>query len=147
MKFSEVTTGRVFVIRLEDGEIIHDQIEHFARHHQVKCASIIALGGIDKGSILIAGPEDGRSVKIIPAEIMLDNVFEITGTGTIFPDKNNNPLVHMHISCGRNDKTYTGCIQRGVKVWQVLEIILTEITNCTSQRIADSITGFKLLHP
>ncbi len=147
MKFSEVTTGRVFVIRLEDGEIIHEKVEEFARKKHIKCASLSALGGIDKDSILITGPEQGRAEKIIPTETILDDVYEITGTGTIFPDIDNNPELHMHISCGRKDKTITGCIRRGVKVWHILEIILTEITDCNSVRLTDLSTGFDLLNP
>ncbi|NIT59971.1 MAG: DUF296 domain-containing protein, partial [Aliifodinibius sp.] len=31
MKYSEAKQGRIFVIRLEDGDIVHDEIERFAR--------------------------------------------------------------------------------------------------------------------
>lgn len=147
MKFSEAGFGRIFIIRLEDGEIIHEKIEEFALQQKIKCASVSVLGGIDKGSILITGPEDGRANKIVPAETILDNIYEVTGTGTIFPDKNNIPVLHMHIACGRNDKTITGCVRRGVKVWHILEVILTEITNCSSARLPDTFTGFELLNP
>ena len=43
MKFSEARQGRVFVIRLEDGEIIHETIERFAGEQGIKAAALILL--------------------------------------------------------------------------------------------------------
>jgi len=93
------------------------------------------------------GPENGRSNPVIPIETVLNNVYEIAGTGTLFPDDEGNPILHMHIACGRNTDTITGCVRRGVKVWQVMEVILTELTNCSAVRTLDKKTGFKLLNP
>ena len=31
MKYSEAKPGRIFVIRLEDGDIVHEAIESFAK--------------------------------------------------------------------------------------------------------------------
>jgi hypothetical protein len=30
-------------------------------------------------------------------------------------------MLHMHMACGRNTDTITGCIRNGVTVWQVIE--------------------------
>lgn len=35
MKYSEAKQGRTFVIRLEDGDIIHEEIEQFAKDHSI----------------------------------------------------------------------------------------------------------------
>ncbi len=78
-------------------------------------------------------------------EYVLDNVYEVTGTGTIFPDEKGNPILHMHISCGRKSSTVTGCIRNGVKVWQIMEVILFELIDTKALRTFDSNTGFKLL--
>ena len=147
MRYSEAKQGRTFVIRLEDGDILHEEIENFARDKKIIAASVIAVGGADKGSKLVVGPEDGRADKINPMQHTLEDVCEISGTGTIFPDDEDNPILHMHIACGRKDKTVTGCVRAGVKVWQVMEIILHEITNTKAQRTMDKATGFKLLQP
>ena len=53
----------------------------------------------------------------------------------------------MHIACGREENTVTGCIRNGVKVWQVMEIILTELLENSATRQYDPKTGFKLLEP
>jgi predicted DNA-binding protein with PD1-like motif len=147
MRYSEAKQGRTFVIRLEDGDIIHEEIERFASEKSIKAASVIAVGGADKGSKLIVGPEEGRADKINPMQHTLEDVCEISGTGTLFPDDEGNPILHMHIACGRKNKTITGCVRAGVKVWHVMEIILYEITNTEAKRTIDEATGFKLLQP
>jgi len=53
----------------------------------------------------------------------------------------------MHIACGREDETVTGCVRAGVKVWHVLEVILVELTDSTAVRKMEETTGFKLLQP
>jgi predicted DNA-binding protein with PD1-like motif len=147
MKYSEAKPGRIFVIRLEDGEIVHEVIEAFALEHSIRAASLVVVGGADKGSKLIIGPEKGRSFPIVPMELILDDVYEVTGTGTIFPDDEGNPILHLHMACGRNSSTVTGCIRQGVKVWHVLEVILFELTDTQARRLPDTATGFKLLIP
>jgi predicted DNA-binding protein with PD1-like motif len=147
MLYSEAEYGRVFIIRLEDGDIVHKEIEKFAEEKAINAAGLIILGGADKDSILVAGPEKARTKPVRPMNIILDNVHEITGTGTLFPDKNNKPVLHMHISCGRKTDTKTGCIREGVKVWHVMEVILFELVNTKACRKPDSETGFELLVP
>lgn len=147
MKYSEAKQGRVFVIRLEDGDVIHEEIEGFAREKKIAAATLTAVGGADKGSKLIVGPEEARATMICPMTHILKDVHEATGTGTLFPDDDGNPLLHMHLACGRKEKTVTGCVREGVKVWHVMEVILTELTGSTATRRPDPATGFKLLIP
>lgn len=147
MKYSEAKEGRVFVIRLEDGDILHESIERFATEKSIKSATVIAVGGADKGSVLTVGPVDGRESPVTPMTLELDDVYEISGNGTLFPDDEGKPVLHMHIACGRKDKAITGCVRTGVKVWQVMEVILTELLDCSAARIPDPETGFKLLQP
>ncbi len=147
MKYSEAKQGRTFIIRLEDGEILHEEIEAFAVEHSVNAAAVIALGGADEGSKLVVGPEQGRSTPVIPMEHILNDVHEIAGVGTIFPDKDHTPVLHMHIASGRRDETITGCVRRGVKVWQIMEVILFELVDSSARRTFDTQTGFELLEP
>src|SRR3972149_7833323 len=142
MKYSQAKLGRVFVIRLEDGDIIHEAIESFAREHAIGAATLVIGGGADKGSRLVVGPEDGRATPVIPMDLMLENVHEVAGVGTLFPDDEGNPVLHMHMACGRNDETITGCIRTGVKVWHVMEAVLFELENSTAVRRPDKDTGF-----
>ena len=147
MRYSQAKQGRTFIIRLEDGDIVHKEIEIFSRKESIKAAALIILGGADKGSKLVVGPEHGRREPIIPMEHILDNVHEIAGTGTIFPDEKGKPILHMHMACGRKTSSVTGCIRKGVKVWHVMEVILFELVDTTAARAFDPITGFELLRP
>jgi predicted DNA-binding protein with PD1-like motif len=147
MIYSQATRGRTFVIRLEDGDILHEAIESFARENTISAAALIAVGGADKGSRLVVGPTDGRAKPVEKMALTLHDVYEISGTGTIFPDRNGNPILHMHLACGRNDHSVTGCVQRGVRVWHVMEVIVTELTDTNAMRLPDDATGFELLNP
>ena len=80
-------------------------------------------------------------------EHLLDNVHEVVGTGTIFPNEKGETTLHMHIASGRHTDTVTGCIREGVKTWHVLEVILIELIESTAKRTLDSVTGFELLNP
>jgi predicted DNA-binding protein with PD1-like motif len=147
MKYSEARLGRIFVIRLEDGDIVHEAIESFARENSIKAATLVILGGADRGSRLVVGPQDGRATPVLPLSFLLDNVHEVAGVGTIFPDDEGNPNLHLHMACGRKGETVTGCARAGVKVWQVMEAVLFELTGSTGVRRTDKVTGFKLLQP
>lgn len=147
MKYSQANQGRTFVIRLEDGDIVHEEIERFAREKSIGAAALIAVGGAEMGSKLVVGPEEGRAEHVSPMEHVLENVHEITGTGTLFPDEKGNPTLHMHMACGRETSTVTGCVRNGVKVWHIMEIILFELVDTTGIRVLEPTMGFVLLQP
>lgn len=147
MKYSEAKQGRVFVIRLEDGDIVHESIEAFALKQSISAASLIVLGCADEGSTLVVGPEEGRASPVNPMTHVLDGAHEVAGVGTIFPDDTGNPTLHMHMACGRTTTTTTGCVRRGVRVWHVMEIILFELLDSTGGRLLEPTTGFNLLNP
>jgi predicted DNA-binding protein with PD1-like motif len=147
MQYSQAKQGRIFVIRLEDGEILHKTIEKFAAEQGIKAAYMIILGGADSQSRLVAGPENGQASPVIPMVHELSNVHEIVGTGTLFPDEEGRPNLHMHVAAGRNDSTITGCVRSGMKTWQVAEVVLVELLDSTAVRRLEPDLGFKLLKP
>ena len=145
MKYSEARLGRIFILRLEDGEIVHQEIEKFARKQSIHSAVVTIIGGTDKDSKLVTGPQHRRQFPTMPIEHVLENVHECEGVGTLFPDENGEPILHMHMACGRRSSSVTGCIRPGVKVWQIMEVVLFELTDCAALRAHDPNTGFKLL--
>ena len=148
MKSSQAQLGRVFILRLEDGEIVHECIERFAAERGITHAALTLHGGADDGSLLVVGPRENRSPPpIAPQTAALAGVHEVVGTGTLFPDRDGVPILHVHLACGRGENTVTGCIRTGVKVWHVLEVVLTELVGSTARRRPDSATGFELLEP
>ena len=147
MKYSQARQGRIFILRLEDGEIVHEVIEKFADEQKIKAATLLVLGGADDGSRLVVGPESDRGLPLNPMKRVLKNAHEVTGTGTLFPDENGSPLLHMHMACGRKDTTTTGCIRAGVKVWHVMEVVIFELMDTTARRVVEHPLGIKLLQP
>ena len=147
MKYSQARQGRMFVIRLEDGDVVHEVIENFAMQQSISAATLIVLGCADEGSTLVVGPREGRTLPIEPMTHILQNVHEVAGVGTVFPDDEGKPVLHMHMACGRRAETTTGCVRRGVKVWHVMEVILFEILDSTGVRLLEPASGFDLLSP
>ena len=148
MKYSQASLGRVFVLRLEDGDIVHECLERLAREQAIRAAGLIALGDADAGSRLIAGSEEGRANPMVFVERLLDDAHEVAGVGTIFPDEEGNPIPHVHMACGRKDSVVVGCVRAGVKVWHVMEIIVVELRDSTAvRRFETGLPGFKLLNP
>ena len=145
MKFSECKPGRIFVLCLENGDIVHQVIEQFARDQSIAAASLVIIGGADKGSTLIVGPEQENEIPVTSLEYVLENVHEIAGAGTLFPDDQGNPVLHLHMACGRKSSTRTGCIRRGVRVWHVMEVVLFELLESNGRRVFNPETGFTLL--
>ncbi len=147
MRYCQARQGRVFVVRLEDGDIVHECLERLAQAERLRAASIMILGGLDSGSRLVVGPEDGRARPVRPMSRTVEDVREVVGVGTLFPDDAGNPEVHVHMACGRETQTMTGCIRGGVRVWQVMEAIVVELLDTDATRRLDQATGFKLLSP
>lgn len=147
MKYSEAKMGRVFVVRLEQDEILHEVIEKFAADKKICAAACIALGAADKGSRFVVGPEDGNARPVVPMELLLAEAHEIAGTGTIFPDEEGSPMLHMHLATGRQDSTITGCVRKGVKVWQIIEVIIFELLDTEAMRKKSEPVGFFVLEP
>ena len=148
MKYSQASLGRVFVVRLEDGDIVHECLERLAREQGIRAAGLIALGDADAGSLLIAGTEAGRADPLVFVERVLDEAHEVAGVGTIFPDEDGNLISHVHLACGRQDSLVVGCARTGVKVWHVMEVIVVELLDCQAvRRFESGLPGFKLLNP
>lgn len=147
MEYSEASTGRTFVLRLQSGEILHETVEEFAAKNNVTAATVIAVGGADAGSKLTVGPAVPITSPVKPLYHTLDAPHELTGSGTIFPDAEGKPIMHMHCSCGRDGRAVTGCVRSGVKVWLVMEVVITELRDCKAKRLIDNKSGFELLVP
>ena len=147
MRYSQARQGRVFILRLEDGEVVHAVIEQFAKDHDIHAAALVIIGGADANSRLVVGPESDRDLPLKPMERVLEHAHEVTGTGTLFLDDSGQPLIHMHMACGRQDRTITGCIRQGVKVWHIMEVILFELVNTTARRVEEAPLGLKFLQP
>lgn len=144
MIYSEGKIGRIFVIRLEDGDKLPDCIEKFAADHDIKVGQAILVGGI-KGGDVVVGPRENRTMPPDPMVRGLDGVHEVAGVGVLVPDKDGKPNFHIHAAMGRAGFTVTGCLRKGVETWLVGEVVLYEILGANMARLPDKDSGFDLL--
>src|SRR5512136_1950076 len=146
MKSSEGKLGRVFVIRLEDGDMLPGCIEKFAEKKGISVGHAILVGGIGEGKNVV-GPRDSHKMPLEPMLLPIDGAHEVEGVGVLAPGENGKPVLHMHAALGRSGQTMAGCLRPGVTAWMVGEVILYEILGAKVARVKDKKSGFALLQP
>ena len=146
MKTCEGQIGRVFVIRLENGDVVPECIERFAEGKGVSVGHVILVGGIGDGQIVV-GPRRTDAMPPDPMLIPVDGAHEVVGVGVLAPGPDGKPALHIHAALGRSGQTKTGCLRPGVTTWLVCEAILYEIVGTHAARVRDEQSGFALLEP
>lgn len=144
LKSVEMTRGRVFVATLETGEAIRTSIEGFCRDNGVRNAKVTIIGGMASGSSFVCGPvlEGGKeTAPIRPITSGTEGPTEFHGSGTVFPDADGNPKLHLHGSLGREGSSSTGCFREGAVAWLTMEIIIEELIGEGAGRVQDSRLG------
>ena len=144
MKASEGRVGRVFVIRLDDGDVVPECIERFAEEKGISVGHVILVGGIGEGEIVV-GPRCSEERPPQPMLLPIDSAHEVLGVGVIAPGEDGKPILHIHAALGRSGQTMSGCLRPGVTTWLVGEVILYEIIGAEVVRIRDEESGFALL--
>jgi len=146
MKATEGRTGRVFVVRLENGDRLPECLERFAAENGIRAAQVLLLGGIGDGEVVV-GPRKSDVMPPDPVLLPVDGAHEVAGVGLIAPDEEGRPVLHIHAALGRGGRTMTGCLRPGVGAWLVGEAVVTEILDVSSVRRKDPASGFALLDP
>jgi predicted DNA-binding protein with PD1-like motif len=144
MKAAEGQVGRVFVIRLEDGDMIPECIERFAAEKGVSVGHAILIGGIGGGEVVV-GPRRSDTMPPDPMLLPVDGAHEVAAVGVLAPGDDGKPALHIHGALGRSGKTTTGCLRPGVETWLVAECVLYEIVGAQVERRHDPACGFALL--
>jgi predicted DNA-binding protein with PD1-like motif len=145
MQYQEGSIGRVFALRLEEGDRLPDTLESFARQQIIGAAMVIYVGGAKEGSRLVVGPDASQPDTIVPLVHSLTGIQEVMGVGTLFPDEQGEPVLHMHAATGREGGATVGCSRAGVEVWLVGEVIILEILGTRGRRRPEPPSGFSLL--
>ncbi|SDL72530.1 PPC domain-containing DNA-binding protein [Halarsenatibacter silvermanii] len=146
MEYTQVERGRIYALRLEEGDELPETIEELAKMENISSALVLFLGGAEKGSQVVAGPESIEDSKIEPEVKKLPEISEAAGFGTIFPDEDDEPVLHLHAAFGHGEETITGCTRRGVPIWLTGEVIIMELLNHSASRQPDEESGFDLLN-
>ena len=107
MKACEGRIGRVFVIRLEDGDVVPECIERFAEEKGVSVGQAILVGGIGGGDVVV-GPRRSEGMPPEPMLLPIDGAHEVVGVGVLAPGEDGKPTLHIHAALGRAGQTLTG---------------------------------------
>ena len=145
MKFTEMRLGRIFVLSLDPGEIIREEVERFSSEHGINYGTVSVVGGVDRGSVLVVGPKYPIDGPIEPLTHELEAPCEVTGFGTIFPDTSGKPIFHMHGSVGRDGRSMTGCFNKNIIAWLVTEVVITELVGNGPVRKRRGTSQFELM--
>ena len=143
MEYSEGRLGRVFVIRLEDGEDLISSLDRFLAEKEVASGTILFLGALRRGR-LITGPREPTIPPTSPFVEDLEGGWETFGVATIYPGGEGEPRVHIHASVGRSDKVLTGCLRERADVYLVVEAVVFEILGIGARRLLDERSGLLL---
>lgn len=146
MKACQGKMGRVFVIRLEDGDVVPGCIERFAEENGVSVGHAVLVGGIGGGEVVV-GPRCSQEMPPQPMLLPVDGAHEVVGVGVLAPDEDGKSVLHIHAALGRSGQTMSGCLRPGVETWLVGEVVLYEILGVKAVRVRDAESGFSLLEP
>ncbi len=142
MQIAEGHIGRVFVIRLEDGERLPDAVESAARRKGIRSGLVLLVGGARAGA-LVVGP---RQTTLAPVPMLqrFAGGHEVLGVGTLFEGPKG-PELHLHAALGRGRASRTGCIRKGIRTYLVGEVVILELAGLRARRARDPKSGFHLL--
>lgn len=112
MQYTEGRIGRVFSLRIDDGEDILEELTRFAGETGIACGMVQVLGALRDGRI-VTGPEE----PVFPPVPHLERVeggWEVVGTGTIYPGEGVRPSTSMSRPGGarRRGRGVSGSVRR-----------------------------------
>ena len=134
MQYSEGQLGRVFVVRIDDGEDFLAAIQKFVQDTKIQVGTILFLGAL-RNARMVTGPEE----PVIPPDphfVMFEGGWETFGIGTIYPGEKG-PMIHYHTSVGRAGHALTGCLRDVATTYLMIEAIVLEINGINVRRALD----------
>ena len=134
MQYTEGRIGRVFVVRVDDGEDLVVSLRRFICDKDIQAASIVFLGALMEGK-MVTGPEE----PVIPPDphyVFFEGGWEVFGVGTVYPGEGG-PHIHYHCSVGRAGHALTGCLREKARTYLIVEAVIYEITGLSARREFD----------
>jgi hypothetical protein len=142
MQYSEGSLGRVFVLRIDDGEDLLESIQKFVEEKRIESGMMLFLGAVMEGRA-VTGPEK-PVIPPTPHFETFDSAWEVFGMATIYPSATG-PKIHVHSSMGRGRAALVGCIRDKASVYLIVEAVLIEFKGLGARRELDERTGLYLL--
>jgi predicted DNA-binding protein with PD1-like motif len=141
MQYTEGQLGRVFVVRIDDGEDMLISLHQFIGDKSVCAGSILFLGALMNGR-MVTGPEE-PVIPPVPHFVMFEGGWEVFGVGTIYPGEGG-PHIHYHASVGRSGHALTGCLREKAISYLIVEAVVFEFTGLSARREFDQKTQIHL---
>lgn len=141
MQYSEGQVGRIFTVRIDDGEDYLREIQRFVTAMNIRCGTIQFLGAV-RSATIVTGPKE----LVIPPSPRAEEIFggwELLGFATIYPGEDG-PSIHLHTAAGKGIRSLAGCLREKAEVYLVVEAIVTEFVGISAKRILDPKTGVNL---
>ena len=143
MEYKKGNIGRVFIVRIDHGDDLLEELEKLAKLENIESASMVLLGAVIKGK-LVTGPKEN----IVPPDPIwaeFDNVNEVVGVGNIFTE-DGVPKIHLHTAAGdRDGNAVVGCLRGSSEIFMVVEVLILELTGMSASRMFDSSIGYSRL--
>jgi hypothetical protein len=134
MQYTEGQMGRVFVVRIDDGEDLLVSLHQFILDKGIHAGSILFLGALMNGR-MVTGPEE-PVIPPTPHFVMFEGGWEVFGIGTIFMGEGG-PHIHYHASVGRSGHALTGCLREKATTYLIVEAVILEFTGLSARREFD----------
>jgi uncharacterized protein len=141
MQYTEGQIGRVFVVRIDNGEDLIVTLRRFIIDKGIVAGSVIFLGALMDGKI-VTGPEE-PVIPPLPHFVAFDGGWEVFGVGTIYPGEGG-PHIHYHASVGRGNHALTGCLREKAVAYLMVEAVIYEIIGLSARREFDEKTQLYL---
>ncbi|MDR7304282.1 PPC domain-containing DNA-binding protein [Haloactinomyces albus] len=122
MRSKQLVTGApgTYVVVLDAGDRVLDELTRFARSSGIGTASVTAIGGLSSATLAYFDV-DTKQYQDIPVD---EQVEVLTMTGVLVGD--DEPQMHLHAVLGRHDGTTRGGHLRAGLVRPTLEVMITE---------------------
>jgi predicted DNA-binding protein with PD1-like motif len=141
MQYTEGQLGRVFVVRIDNGEDMLISLRQFIDDKAIRAGSILFLGALMNGR-MVTGPEE-PVIPPVPHFIMFEGGWEVFGVGTIYAGEGG-PHIHYHASVGRSGHALTGCLREKAITYLIIEAVILEFTGLSARREFDKKTQVHL---
>jgi predicted DNA-binding protein with PD1-like motif len=143
MRYTEAKLGRVFYLRIDNGEDLLEELQNFIVEKKIPAGFIHILGALREGRI-VTGPK----VPILPPDPLFDTYeggWEVLGLATI-TQGTGQPHIHLHASIGRGKEVLTGCLRKNAMTYIIIEAVIIEFFGGIFRR-SDPVTGLDLPEP
>jgi len=140
LKSTEIAVGRVIVAKIEPNEDLFDAIKELIKKHKIKSGLINVIGALKQFTIGYFDIEKKKyNFKTFDEDIEL-----ISCMGNI-AFKDNEPIIHLHVSVGKDDYSIIGGhLSQPSVVSITAEVYIYEI-NQTLTRANDPLFNLSLL--